>query len=136
MEKQKKYNEALAKSRAERNEQFKKLFEDTKIFAKRLDNYINESAANFGAYLNRMTDSLMGKLPKIDPAFAVLNNPFFPVATSLKSSSLPTHVKMKSAPSAASAGVLAILPLYSVIHFSALAVVLLKTVTLCPAFDI
>lgn len=70
MEKQKKYNEALAKSRTERNEQFKKLFEDTKIFAKRLDNYINESAANFGAYLNRMTDSLMGKLPKIDPAFA------------------------------------------------------------------
>ena len=37
---------------------------------------------------------------KIDPAFAVLNNPFSPVATSLKSSSLPTHVKIKSAPSA------------------------------------
>jgi len=73
---------------------------------------------------------------KIDPALAVSNNPFSPVATSLKSSSLPTHVKMKSAPSAASAGVLAILPLYSPIHFSALDLVLLKTVTLCPAFDI
>ena len=66
----------------------------------------------------------------------MLNNPFSPVATSLKSSSLPTHVKIKSAPSAASAGVLAILPLYSPIHFSALDLVLLKTVTLCPAFDI
>ena len=44
--------------------------------------------------------------------------------------------KIKSAPSAASAGVLAILPLYSLIHFSALDLVLLKTVTLCPAFDI
>ena len=36
----------------------------------------------------------------------------------------------------ASAGVFAILPLYSPIHFSAFDLVLLKTVTLCPAFDI
>ena len=36
----------------------------------------------------------------------------------------------------ASAGVFAILPLYSPIHFSAFDFVLLKTVTLCPAFDI
>ena len=46
--------------------------------------------------------------------------------------------KMANTPAeaAASAGVLAILPLYSPIHFSALDLVLLKTVTLCPAFDI
>ena len=36
----------------------------------------------------------------------------------------------------ASAGVSAILPLYSLTHLSALDFVLLKTVTLCPPFDI
>ena len=44
--------------------------------------------------------------------------------------SFPTHVKTYSASFAASAGVSAILPLYSLIHFSAFDFVLLKTVTL------
>ena len=37
----------------------------------------------------------------------------------LKSSSFPTHVNIKSAPSAAFAGVSALEPLYSLIHLSA-----------------
>jgi len=55
----------------------------------------------------------------------VLKIPFFPVATSFKSLSLPTQVKTKSDSLAASSGVSAILPLYSLVHFSALDFVLL-----------
>ena len=73
---------------------------------------------------------------KIAPFFIVLNAPLLPKVTSLKSLSLPTQVKTYSASFAASAGVSAILPLNSLIHFSAFDFVLLKTVTLCPAFDI
>ena len=72
----------------------------------------------------------------IEPFFAVLKSPLSPKVTSLKSLSFPTQVKIYSASFAASAGVSAILPLYSLIHFSAFDFVLLKTVTLCPPFDI
>ena len=44
----------------------------------------------------------------IDPCFIVVKIPFFPIATSFRSSSFPTHVNTKSAPAAASAGVSAL----------------------------
>ena len=66
----------------------------------------------------------------VEPFFIVLKTPFSPKVTSLKSLSFPTQVKIYSASFAASEGVSAILPLYSLTHFSALDLVLLKTVTL------
>ena len=59
----------------------------------------------------------------------LLKTPLSPKVTSLKSSSFPTQVNIKSAPSAAFAGVSALLPPYSDTHFSAFEEVLLKTVT-------
>ena len=57
------------------------------------------------------------------PFFIVLKIPLSPKVTSFKSLSFPTHVKTKSAPSEAFAGVSAFTPLYSVSHLSAFAVV-------------
>ena len=71
-----------------------------------------------------------GEVIFCDTFLIVLNAPWSPKVTSLKSLSLPTQVKIYSASLAASAGVSAILPLYSPIHFSAFDFVRLKTVTL------
>jgi len=48
--------------------------------------------------------------------FIVLKIPLSPNVTSRRSLSFPTHVNMKSALSAAFAGVSALAPLYSAIH--------------------
>ena len=60
-----------------------------------------------------------------------------PKVTSLKSLSLPTQVNIKSAPSAAFAGVSAFEPLYSVTHLSAFALcTIINSYIMWPAFDI
>ena len=51
----------------------------------------------------------------------VLKTPFSPKVTSFKSLSFPTHVKIKSAPLAAFAGVSALDPLNSATHLLAFA---------------
>src|SRR5215813_14462813 len=66
--------------------------------------------------------------PGLRPAKA----PVGPRVTDRRSLSLPTQVKTKSAPSAAAFGVGADRPPYSATHFSAFAVVRLKTVSSCP----
>ena len=59
----------------------------------------------------------------MDPFFIDLKIPLSTKVTSFRSLSFPTHVKTKSAPSAAFAGVSAFEPLYSVNHLFALALV-------------
>ena len=73
---------------------------------------------------------------KIDSPLPILENaPFDPMVTSRKSSSFPTQHITKSAPSAASAGVIATFPLYFLHHFIGLYQNFdYIPVTLCPAF--